>query len=285
MSPTGQEVAEDVRDLYKKYPFPGDLNAYGPWRQQAPSLLAGLNLDPSIVQGKTVLDAGCGTGEFARSFALLGARVTAVDITSQSIEKARSYDRAEGVHGVRYRQGSIFDLDEAERYDIVISLGVLHHTHDPRLAFTKVSSAVAPNGLLVVGLYNPISRSPILLTRALIRALSRRDLEKGVKLASTPLLQPLIRRCVGEANQNKRERIADLLANPHERPVSIRDTLAWYEEAGFSVIGSDPSTDIDNYSRPVRLTARLPLMKTHAIELQWLRWNADYYKVAGRRNS
>ena len=86
-----------------------------------------LGLEPEVVRGKRLLDAGCGTGAFSRSFANLGARVTAIDITPASIARARELDDIAGVKGVDYRRSSVFEPPRDEPFDVVASLGVLHH--------------------------------------------------------------------------------------------------------------------------------------------------------------
>lgn len=279
----GTAVRAKVTGLYNIYPFPGTLDAYGPWQNQAPNLLKNLGLDPKSVSGKRVLDAGCGTGEFSRSFANLGAQVLGVDITEESLRRARYYDRRLGLEGTEYCLGNLFDLPTNETFDIVASMGVLHHTEDPERAFHSVASRVKPDGLLIIGLYNPTSRAHIYATRALINAVSAGDTEKGIQIASSPVFQPLIRRCVGVQNASKPERIADLLVHPHEIPISLKDSLDWYQKAGFEVVGSSPSTDIQDYPQLRWMSGRMPQNVQHtAIELRWLSWMADYYVLAGR---
>jgi len=80
--------------------------------------------------------------------------------------------------------------------------------------------------------------------------------------------------------------LADLLVHPHEKPVSIGDTLGWYRRAGFEIMGSDPSLSARDYPGLGWMSGRVPSkIQNLAIELRWLSWNADYYVVAGRRAS
>jgi SAM-dependent methyltransferase len=61
------------------------------------------------LNGKTVLDAGCGEGYNTRLLARSGARMTGVDISEKMIELARQEERREPL-GIRYEVASFCDL-------------------------------------------------------------------------------------------------------------------------------------------------------------------------------
>ena len=274
-----------VREFYTDVPFPGTLNAYGPWRDQAPRLLTGLGLDPEAARGASVLDAGCGTGEYARSFANLGARVTAMDITEASLQRARQIDRDLGLDGIEYVNADLFELPEGDRFDIVLSLGVLHHTYDPARAFRAVAQRVVAGGFLIVGLYDPISRWPVRCSRGLINVLSQGNTERGITIARR-CFRPLIRRYLGPVSAQQRQRVADLLIHPHEKPVRVNTVLDWYRKQGFAIVGSNPSFDPRDYTAIRAVSGLLPRHLAHLlVELRWATppWFADYYVAAGRR--
>lgn len=69
-------------------------------------------------RGRTVLDAGCGTGAFARRLADAGAVVTGVDISAREIEAAR-----ERVPEAVFRQADFYAV--AETFDVVVCLDSL----------------------------------------------------------------------------------------------------------------------------------------------------------------
>jgi len=93
-------------------------------------------------QGKRVLEIGCGIGTDTMNFARAGARVTAVDLSSRSLDLARQ--RAE-VFGLQDRVE--FIEADAERlsefvtpgaYDLVYSFGVIHHTPHPERVLAQI---------------------------------------------------------------------------------------------------------------------------------------------------
>jgi ubiquinone/menaquinone biosynthesis C-methylase UbiE/uncharacterized protein YbaR (Trm112 family) len=116
------------------------------------------NLDTTAeeLQGKTMLDAGCGNGELTRAIAEYGLEIVAMDF-SRSVEQARQrlFDQGFPVsHRVHYLQGNVLELPlRRQSFDLVHSSGVLHHTPSTERAFRSVSQAPRPGGKLYVQLY------------------------------------------------------------------------------------------------------------------------------------
>ena len=72
------------------------------------------------VEGRDVLDLGCGTGRIARYLASRGANVDGVDFSDRAIEIAR---RLSDGPNPAYHVESMFDLSAESRYDVVVSWG------------------------------------------------------------------------------------------------------------------------------------------------------------------
>jgi SAM-dependent methyltransferase len=92
--------------------------------------------------GKRVLEIGCGLGTDTINFARAGARVTAVDLSSRSLDLARQRaavfgltDRIEFVEADAER---LADFVKPAEYDLVYSFGVIHHTPHPERALEQI---------------------------------------------------------------------------------------------------------------------------------------------------
>ncbi|MDC7217887.1 MAG: class I SAM-dependent methyltransferase, partial [Spirochaetales bacterium] len=116
-----------------------------------PSLQAML---PNL-EGKTVLDLGCASGEHSRHLAKQGAHVTAIDISQtmieilqqQSIENLSCYvqDLSNGL-----------PTEQDASFDIVISALTIHYLKDLDLLFTDISRVLKPNGLFIFSTHHPV---------------------------------------------------------------------------------------------------------------------------------
>lgn len=86
---------------------------------------------PADLSGRTVLDAGCGTGAFAIEAARRGARVTAVDLSASLVDLAK--ERAphdQGLGSVQFLVGDMLDPDLG-RFDYVVAMDSLIHYRAP----------------------------------------------------------------------------------------------------------------------------------------------------------
>jgi len=101
--------------------------------------------------GRRLLDAGVGAGRFADRAAAKGAEVFGVDLTMAVDAAYRNIGTRANVH---LFQADIFALPFREHtFDLAYSIGVLHHTPDPKQAFSHVASTVKHGGKLAVYLY------------------------------------------------------------------------------------------------------------------------------------
>ena len=117
--------------------------------------------DRDTFAGQVVLEGGCGKGRHSALASRWGAKeVIAVDLGS-AVEAA--YRNTRGYENVHVVQADLFHLPvRRDSVDLAFSVGVLHHTPDPRGAFTALVGRVRPGGRIIAWVYGQENNAWIL---------------------------------------------------------------------------------------------------------------------------
>lgn len=120
---------------------------------QAQTLTGLLHDDTRYPAGSRVLEAGCGIG--AQTVILArnspGARITSVDISKDSIQRAEEKIRQEGITNVTFQQGDIFQLAfRPASFDHIFVCFVLEHLAEPQRALEQLRPLLKEGGTLTV---------------------------------------------------------------------------------------------------------------------------------------
>jgi len=120
---------------------------------QAGTLVGLLHSDTAYPQGSKVLEVGCGVG--AQTVTLAGrspdAQFTSIDVSEESITKARQAVEVAGLTNVAFRPANIFNLPfEAESFDHVFVCFLLEHLSQPLEALVILKSQLKPGGTMTV---------------------------------------------------------------------------------------------------------------------------------------
>lgn len=225
----GRAVTERVKSFYEAHPFPSyeGLEEFGQLVNKGQRNPFSANLLKAIGYDKLVLEVGCGTGQLSHFLQLNNNHVLGVDASLSSLGLAVEHKLRNGLSRAAFAHMNVFDLAvKDEAFDVVISHGVLHHTYDARLAFSRIVRKAKPGGIVMVGLYNRYARIPQWLRARAIR-----------------LLGPRIDYVVRTRIKDRRKAeiwIKDQYFNPHETWHSIGEVLAWFRDNGVSYLNASP---------------------------------------------
>ena len=113
-----------------------------------------------------VLEIGCGIGTDAVNFARAGAHYTGLDISEASIELAKKRFDVYNLSGrfITCNAESIDSvLDPSEKFDLIYSFGVIHHSPDPVAIINNLPKYLNPGSTAKVMLYAKNSWKNILI--------------------------------------------------------------------------------------------------------------------------
>jgi len=109
-------------------------------------------------RGKKVLEIGCGIGTDTINFARHGALVTAVDLTEKSLDvarqRARVFELEDRIRFVQANAEELSDVVPLERYDLVYSFGVIHHTPHPQRVIEQIRQYTDRESTIKIMVYN-----------------------------------------------------------------------------------------------------------------------------------
>lgn len=110
------------------------------------------------LQGKRILDVGCGGGILAESLSKAGATVTGIDLSSKALKVAELHQLESGT-SVRYLTISAEDLakEESQSYDVVTCMEMLEHVPDPSSVVQACAKLCKPGGHIF---FSTLNRNP-----------------------------------------------------------------------------------------------------------------------------
>jgi 2-polyprenyl-6-hydroxyphenyl methylase / 3-demethylubiquinone-9 3-methyltransferase len=111
------------------------------------------------VQGKRILDVGCGGGILADAMARKGADVLGIDLATKALKVAQLHALEANTQGVAYREVSAEELAEEQpaSFDVVTCMEMLEHVPDPSSVVRACATLVKPGGWVF---FSTINRNP-----------------------------------------------------------------------------------------------------------------------------
>lgn len=133
---TLKDFIRRISYFYNKKAIEGRLEAF-------------LSLIGKDIEGKKILDVGCGPGIYSIRLAQRGAVVTANDYAQTMLNIASSNAEANRVN-IHFVPGDFFDFSPDDRFDYVFAAGVMDYIHPSRAqAFLKHMAELSNKFVLV----------------------------------------------------------------------------------------------------------------------------------------
>jgi SAM-dependent methyltransferase len=274
--PITDATSQAVRAQYEENPYPRWLDAPAQQPASLSALLGGMFphfTPPAFGPTLNILIAGSGTGQHVAHVARTHpqANILAIDLSKASIAYAMRMMEKLGLSNVRFMQADILEAAAiGGAFDMIQSVGVLHHMKDPLRGWRVLAGLLKPGGVFKLGLYSGRGRRHVREARSLIEAEGIESSADGIAAFRHKLLTEKpggdLARIIETPDFFTTSMCRDLLFHVHEHhttPKRIKRDLAQlglefigfeqFEEAGINDAyrqaypGDAALTDLDNW--------------------------------------
>lgn len=209
-----------IKQFYEKYPYPNykfiGLNKKEDLYKIKNYIFNLINEEE--IKDKEILEVGCGTGVLIAKLSLYG-KVTGTDVSNNSLMLAEQLFKKYNLKG-EFFYDDIINTNITKQYDIVISLGTIHHTENPETAFNNLCKLTKSNGLILISIYHKYGK--------IIRKMQEKKEEKDL-------------------DENSIIHFLDAHKNPKTSYHSITETLRWFKNNNIKFINAFPAINLFSY--------------------------------------
>ena len=111
------------------------------------------NNKESFLKNLNIVDVGCGGGLISEPLSRLGANVTGIDASEKNIKIAKLHSANSNLN-IRYLNKSPENLNEYEKFDIILSLEIVEHVENVQLFIDSCHRLLKKNGIMFTATLN-----------------------------------------------------------------------------------------------------------------------------------
>jgi 2-polyprenyl-6-hydroxyphenyl methylase/3-demethylubiquinone-9 3-methyltransferase len=115
--------------------------------------------EPPCLEGLTVLDIGCGGGLVSEPLTRLGAAVTGIDPSAETIAAAKAHAEGAGFSIAYEATTAEAVVEQGHRFDAVLLLEVVEHVPDVPAFLARLAPLVAEDGVMILSTLNRTLKS------------------------------------------------------------------------------------------------------------------------------
>ena len=237
-------MSEALRRHYEQYPYPrypllASLRVCDTYALNLRSLWIYGNGSPPPPDVRNILIAGCGAfAPYPFSLANPDRRITALDLSAQSLKRARLHCLLHGRRNVRFLAGDLANLTVAPGpFGLIDAFGVLHHLDDPLAGLRALVARLAPGGVLRLMLYSRFARREEESLRRAFRLLGVTSVRAVRDMAGRAAPGSRLREFFDDSREADDDAgLADALLHPQVRTYRIDDVRRLLNQAGLNVL-------------------------------------------------
>lgn len=252
-------VSEEVQKQYEVHPYPRWVNlGLGLEAYSIEQFIEAtrLKIEPPKIANfskPNVLIAGCGTGQqsIEAGTRIKNSNILAIDLSLSSLAYAQKKTLDFGISNISYMQADILNLhDFKDRFDIIESVGVLHHMREPMEGLRILRDCLKPGGLMKIGLYSESARRVVVEIRKQISQLEFHPTDQNIRQFRAGVIKS-----EGEKLENLRRwwdfyslsEVRDLLFHVQEHRFTISDIKRFLREFGLTFCGFESDNILQKF--------------------------------------
>ena len=111
------------------------------------------NNKENFLENLNILDIGCGGGLISEPLSRLGGSVTGIDASEKNIKVASLHSKKNNLK-IRYLNKSPEQLNEFEKFDVILNLEIVEHVEDVNLYINSCYKLLKPKGIMFTATIN-----------------------------------------------------------------------------------------------------------------------------------
>ncbi|QWV93149.1 class I SAM-dependent methyltransferase [Geomonas oryzisoli] len=237
-------MPESVRQHYELYPYPdyplfASVRRRDTYANNLDALWALFNGELPPPAARRILIAGCGSfAPYPFALANPDTPVTALDLSRNSLKRARLHCLLHGLTGVEFLPGDLCDPNLAPGpYGMIDAYGVLHHLAEPLAGLRALAARLAHGGIVRVMLYSRYTRLEEDSIRRALRFLKVRDPEQVRRMVARSGKDSRLRGFFESSDEvSSRSGLADALLHPQVKSYRIAEILDLVAASGLELL-------------------------------------------------
>ena len=211
-----------------------------------------------------VIDFGCGGGWLVNSLSYHcgdTAQVKGVDFNPVAIDYANKLKSRLKLNS-KFISSDLFTFNDTQKYDVIISLGVLHHTNNCKEAIKHICKFGKLNSYLFLGLYHKYGRKPFL------------DHFKGIKHKSDKFKFIEYKKLHNISDEKKLYSwFRDQVLHPHETQHTFEELIKIFKTTKYKILSTSINKfkDIKSFEEIISNEKKLTYYAEKKIK------NSEYY--------
>lgn len=217
------------------------------------------------VQKLNILVAGCGTRQAAElAYNNPQCTVLGIDISEPSLQHEQYLKEKHNLDNLDLKLMSLLDIKSlGQKFDYVVSVGVLHHLPDPDAGLRALKSVLKPQGVMQIMVYGQYRRLGVYMMQQAFRTMNVKQTPDDVEfvkqtLSALPAWHHVRSYMNGAPDLGYDSGVVDTFLHPQDRAYTVPQILEFAEKNGLQFRGWLDNLD---YAPTAAIPAGHPLLE------------------------